>query len=65
MIVVPRKVGEGVVVGGDITVTVIEVRGDKVRPGVEIPTGMSLHRQEVYDASHGTGRPTPGQRGSS
>ena len=65
MIVLPRKVGEGVVIGDDIIVTVIEVRGDKVRLGVQIPKEMSLHRKEVYDAIHGTDGPTPGQRGSS
>ena len=62
MIVLPRKVGESVMIGGDITVTVIEIRGDKVRLGVQIPREMSLHRKEVYDAICGIERPSPDQQ---
>ena len=48
MIVIPRKNGESVVIGDDIILTVIEVRGDKVRLGVEHPKGVRVHRWEVY-----------------
>ena len=44
MIVIPRKKGESVLLGDDIIVTVIEVRGDKVRLGVEHPKGVRVHR---------------------
>jgi carbon storage regulator len=37
-------------IGDDIVITVVEIRGDKVRLGVEAPTDVSVHRQEVYDA---------------
>ena len=47
MIVIPRKNGESVVIGDDIILTVIEVRGDKVRLGVEHPKGVTVHRWEV------------------
>jgi len=47
---VPRKLGESIVINDDITLTVIEIRGDKVRLGVEHPKGVSVHRQEVYEA---------------
>ena len=50
MIVMPRKIGESVVINDDITLTVIEVRGDKVRLGVEHPKGVTVHRGEVYEA---------------
>jgi carbon storage regulator len=50
VIVLPRKTGESVVLGDDIILTVIEVRGDKVRLGVEHPKGATVHRREVYEA---------------
>ena len=50
MIAFPRKVGESIVLDGDIILTVIEIRGDKVRLGVELPEGATVHRKEVYEA---------------
>ena len=50
MIVIPRKKGESVVINDDIILTVIEIRGDKVRLGVEHPKGVTVHRREVYEA---------------
>ena len=50
MIVIPRKVGESIVIWDNITVTIIEIRGDKVRLGIEHPTDVPVHRQEVFDA---------------
>ncbi|MGA2065410.1 MAG: carbon storage regulator CsrA [Thermoguttaceae bacterium] len=52
MLIIPRKKNEGIVIGDEITVTVIEIRGDKVRLGVECPKEMSVHAREVYDAIH-------------
>jgi carbon storage regulator len=49
--VIPRKKGESVVIGDDLILTVIEVRGDKVRLGVEHPKGGTVHRREVYEAT--------------
>ena len=54
MIVIPRKVGESVVIGDDIILTVVEVRGDKVRLQVVAPKEATVHRKEVHDAIHGT-----------
>ena len=51
MIVIPRKKGESVVIGDDIILTVIEVRGDKVRFGIEHPNGVMVHRREIYEAT--------------
>ena len=50
MVVIPGKKGESVVIGGDIIITVIEIRGDKVRLGVEHPHGITVQRKEVYEA---------------
>ena len=50
MIIIPRKVGESIVIGDDIVVTVVQIRGDKVRLGIEHPPEASVHRQEVFDA---------------
>jgi len=50
MLVIPRKQGESLVIDDDIIVTVLEVRDDKVRLGIEIPRGGTVHRQEVYAA---------------
>jgi carbon storage regulator len=54
MLVIPRRQGESVVIDDDIIVTVIEVREDKVRLGIEIPIGGTVHRQEVYEVIVGT-----------
>ncbi len=56
MFVIPRKQGESVVIGDDIILTVIEVRGDQVRLGVEHPQGGTVHRREMYEASCDVGQ---------
>jgi carbon storage regulator len=50
MLVLSRKLGEQFRIGDDITVTIVYIRGDKVRVGVEAPTTVPVHRQEVYAA---------------
>ena len=50
MLVLSRKKDEALVIGDNIVVTVIEVRGDKVRLGIEAPKEIPVHRQEVYEA---------------
>lgn len=50
MLVLSRKINESIIINDDIVVTIIEVRGDKVRLGIEAPRNVSVHRQEVYDA---------------
>jgi carbon storage regulator len=50
MLVIPRKQDQSVVIGENIVLTVIEVRGDKVRLGIEHPDGVTVHRREVYEA---------------
>ena len=53
MVVLSRKKNESLTIGDNIIVTVIEIRGDKVRLGIEAPRDMPLHRKEVYDAIRG------------
>ena len=53
MLVLSRKKNESIVSNNDITVTVGEIRGDKVRLGIVAPKEVPVHRQEVYDAIHG------------
>jgi len=50
MLVLSRKKNESIIINDDITLTVVEIRGDKVRLGIEAPKNVTVHRQEVYDA---------------
>lgn len=53
MLVLTRKLNESIVINDVIKVTVVEIRGDKVRLGIEAPREIDVHRQEVYDQIHG------------
>jgi carbon storage regulator len=50
MLILSRKINEKIMIGDDISVSVIEVRGDQVRIGVDAPRSVKVFRQEVYDA---------------
>ncbi|TWU40259.1 hypothetical protein Q31b_36050 [Novipirellula aureliae] len=50
MLVLSRKKNESIIINNDIKIVVVEIRGDKVRLGVEAPREVPVHRQEVYDA---------------
>lgn len=50
MLVLSRKKNESIVINNDITIVVVEIRGDKVRLGVEAPKEVPVHRREVHDA---------------
>ena len=52
MLVLSRKKNESIVINNDITIVVVEIRGDKVRLGVEAPKEIPVHRREVFDAIH-------------
>jgi carbon storage regulator len=49
MLILSRRAGETIVIDGNIRITVLEVRGDQVRIGIEAPRSVSVHRQEVFD----------------
>lgn len=50
MLVLSRKKDEGIVIGDNIRIIVVEIRGDKVRLGIEAPKDVTVHRDEVYAA---------------
>ena len=50
MLVLSRKKNESIVVDDNIVITVVEIRGDKVRLGIEAPREVAIHRSEVRDA---------------
>ncbi|MDR2922631.1 MAG: carbon storage regulator CsrA [Treponema sp.] len=50
MLILSRKINEKVMIGDDITVSIIEVRGDQVRIGVDAPKSVKVFRREVFDA---------------
>ena len=50
MLVLSRKKNESIVIDNNITIVVVEIRGDKVRLGVEAPKDVPVHRREVYEA---------------
>jgi len=50
MLVLSRSRDESIVIGDNVVITVVDVRGDKVRLGIEAPIEITVHRREVYDA---------------
>ena len=50
MLILSRKVNEKIMIGDDISISIIEIRGDQVRVGVDAPKNVKVFRQEVYDA---------------
>ncbi len=50
MLVLSRKKNESIIINDNVVVTVVEVRGDKVRIGIEAPRDVTVHRQEVLEA---------------
>lgn len=50
MLVLSRKRNESIVIDGNIVITVVDVRGDKVRLGINAPRAVPIHRSEVYAA---------------
>ncbi len=52
MLVLSRKKNESIIINENIVITVIEIRGDKIRLGIDAPKDVSVHRREVYEAIH-------------
>ncbi len=52
MLILTRKVGETLKIGDDISVTVLGVKGNQVRIGVDAPRDVGVHRKEIYDRIH-------------
>ena len=58
MLVLSRYRDESIYIGDDIVITVVDIRGDRVRIGVQAPPDVTVHRQEVYDAIKNGSRAT-------
>ncbi len=50
MLVLSRQRDESIIIGDNIVVTIVDIRGDKVRLGINAPTEIPVHRQEIYEA---------------
>lgn len=50
MLVLSRHRDESIMIGDDVVITVVDIRGDKVRLGIDAPQHVPVHRQEVYEA---------------
>jgi len=60
MLILTRRVGETVIIGNDVDVTVLAVKGNQVRLGVKVPREVSVHREEVFQRISGEQDPGGG-----
>jgi carbon storage regulator len=66
MLVLSRQRDESIMIGDKVVITIVDIRGDKVRLGIEAPQEVPVHRQEVYEAIKREGRHSgPGKESSS
>lgn len=64
MLILTRRLGEALMIGDDITVTVLGVKGNQVRVGVSAPRELDVHREEVYNRIHGDRDPEAAPNGA-
>jgi carbon storage regulator len=58
ILILTRRVGEALVIGDDVVVNVLGVKGNQVRIGVEAPKDISVHREEIYDLINADKKPS-------
>ncbi len=65
MLILTRRVGETVMIGNDVTVTILGVKGNQVRVGINAPKNVAVHREEIYERikreQQGDGEPHHGE----
>ena len=49
MLILTRRIGETLIVGNDVTVTILAVKGNQVRIGINAPKNVAVHREEIYE----------------
>lgn len=54
MLILSRKLGEKIMIGESIVLTVVSIDRGKIRVGIEAPRSVEIHRQEIYEKVHGT-----------
>jgi carbon storage regulator len=64
MLVLSRKPGESIVIGNEILVTVLEVRGDQIRLGIDAPRAVTVNRKEIHDELTAANRDASGTVGA-
>ena len=62
MLILTRRVGESLMVGEEITVTVLGVKGNQVRIGVNAPRDVAVHREEIYNRIHDDAETPPAEK---
>lgn len=54
MLILTRRISETVMIGDDVTITILGVNGNQVRVGIDAPRDVEVHREEIYNRIHGT-----------
>lgn len=59
MLILTRRIGESLNIGNDITVTVLDVKGNQVRVGIQAPKAVAVHREEIFERIRQENGPRP------